>query len=59
MSAAVISGAIALVRALHLDWDPPAVEERLRRSAVRIDALNPAHEGALGSGRIDLLAAVR
>ena len=58
MSAAFVSGAVALMRARHPEWGPCAIEERLRRSAAPVAALNPDYAGGLGAGRIDLLGAV-
>jgi subtilisin family serine protease len=58
-STAIVSGAFALVKALHPTWDGEAVFARLVETAVPVDALNPGFEGALGSGRLDLDAATR
>ena len=72
MATPFVSGAIALIRAQHPEWDPDkpppgkepgefiynAVENALVSTAVNIDAQNPGFKGMLGAGRIDIGAAV-
>ncbi len=63
MAAPIVSGAVALVRAQHPEWAATeavrlAITARLTATAVNIDGLNPGYEGQLGSGRIDIAAAV-
>jgi subtilisin family serine protease len=66
-STAFVAGAAALVRGQHPEWpdaETPAgdladeVMDRLRASAVPIDANNPGYEELLGAGRLDVAAAV-
>ncbi|MBI2865646.1 MAG: S8 family serine peptidase [Chloroflexi bacterium] len=60
MSAAFVSGGVALVKGLHPDWTGDAVVSRLTHAAVNIDQLNyTQYRGKLGAGRIDFYAAVR
>lgn len=63
MAAPIVSGAVALIRAQHPEWAATeavrlAITDRLTATAVNIDGLNPGYEGQLGSGRIDIAAAV-
>jgi subtilisin family serine protease len=62
MSAPLIAGAVALIRAQNPQWPSTqgtwkAIEEIIEGSAVDIDGLNPQYEGELGVGRIDAAAA--
>lgn len=62
---AMVSGAVAVVRAQRTDWvrDTPPGElpdllfSALESSATPLDELNPEVEGQLGAGRLDLAAA--
>jgi subtilisin family serine protease len=56
-SAAIVSGAVALLRQAFPALTPDDVLERLEDTAVEIDALNPGLGGKLGTGRLDLDAA--
>jgi subtilisin family serine protease len=56
-SAPLVSGAFALLRELDVLSSPDVLLERLRRTAMPVDALNPGLEGKLGAGRLDLDAA--
>ena len=63
MAAPIVSGAVALIRAQHPEWAATeavrlAITARLTATAVNIDGLNRSYEGLLGSGRIDIAAAV-
>ena len=72
MAVPFVSGAIALIRAQHPEWDPDepppgkdpefiynAIEDALVSTAVNIDGINdPNLEDKLGVGRIDIGAAV-
>jgi hypothetical protein len=55
ISAAMVAGAAALVRALDPDADPEAVKELLTTHVAPAD---PDYEGLLGSGRLDIGAVV-
>ncbi|RMF75711.1 MAG: hypothetical protein D6744_13125 [Planctomycetota bacterium] len=64
LSAPLVSGAVALVRAQHpewayndLTWD--AIDNLLANTATPIDGINPGFAGSLGAGRIDIGAAVQ
>jgi subtilisin family serine protease len=58
-SAALVSGAYALVRERHPEWGGEEVLKHLEDTATAIDALNPSVAGRLGEGRLDLDAATR
>lgn len=71
MATPFVSGAIALIRAQHPEWDPHnqpppeedefiynKIEDALVDTAVNIDAQNPDFLDQLGAGRIDIGAAV-
>jgi subtilisin family serine protease len=58
MAAPFVSGAAALLVAAHPEWDGSAVVGRLRQSAADIDSLNPDYTNELGTGRLDVAAAV-
>jgi subtilisin family serine protease len=62
MSAPLVAGAVALIRAQNPQWPPTestlnAIEAIIEESAFDIDELNPDYEGELGVGRIDAAAA--
>lgn len=56
-SAALVSGAYALLRELDPGAEPEDLLERLEDTAVPLDATNPEIADELGEGRIDLDAA--
>jgi hypothetical protein len=56
-SAALVSGACALVRELGPGLDPQTVQQAVEAASVDVDPLNPAFQGRLGRGRLDLDAA--
>ncbi|MCH8314609.1 MAG: S8 family serine peptidase [Planctomycetes bacterium] len=69
MATPFVSGAVALIRSQHPEWDPDdpdqepefiynAIEDALVSTAVNIDAQNPDFPEELGAGRIDIGAAV-
>lgn len=63
ISAAFVSGTVALIRAQHPEWAADAhtfdrIESLLADTAVNIDALNPGYAAWLGAGRLDAAAAV-
>lgn len=58
MAAPFVSGGAALVIAQHPELTGAAVVSRLRTTAADLDDLNPDYAGELGSGRLDLAAAV-
>ncbi|MCI0417300.1 S8 family serine peptidase [bacterium] len=60
MSAAFVSGEIALLRSLSQNWNKTAQEIRqmMLDGADNIDALNPPYQQLLGAGRINLLRAI-
>lgn len=62
MSAPLVAGAVALIRAQNPQWSASeltwnAIEALIESSATDIDAQNPGYEGELGVGRIDAAAA--
>ncbi len=58
MSAALVSGAAALVISADPDVTPESVETAILGSAIGIDVANPEYAGLLGSGRLDTGAAL-
>lgn len=58
MAAPFVSGEAALLRAVQPGDGVDDIISCVEGSAVSIDALNPFYAGNLGTGRIDLLAAV-
>jgi subtilisin family serine protease len=58
MSAALVSGAAALLAARDPGARPADIEARLQATAVNIDDLNPGHAGLLGAGRLDVAASL-
>jgi subtilisin family serine protease len=56
-SAALVTGAFALVRQSHPGLSPEAVARRLEDTSVDIEGLNPGLGNELGKGRLDLDAA--
>lgn len=57
MASPVVSGVAALVKALHPEYTPLQLRNRLMYTADPIDALNPGYEGKLGAGRINAFTA--
>ena len=57
-SAALVSGAAALILASDPMAGPDQVEWRLTVTALDLDELNPGYVGKLGAGRLDVGAAV-
>jgi subtilisin family serine protease len=53
-SAALVSGAYALVREQHPLWTTEDAGARLREQAAPVAAQNPGLDGMLGAGRLDL-----
>jgi hypothetical protein len=47
----LVSGLAGLLLSMHPEWTPAMVRSQLTHTADSIDALNPGHEGKLGSGR--------
>ena len=58
MSAPFVSGAAALLLAVHPSWDRQLVLDRLATSARPLDELNPAIAGELGAGGLAMGAAL-
>ncbi len=58
VSAAIVSGAAALILASDPMAGPDQVEWRLAVTALDLDELNPDYVGKLGAGRLDVGAAV-
>lgn len=58
MSAPIVSGLAALVRAKNPTWTPERVASQIRTTAVMADELNPSFAGFLGRGYINAYAAV-
>jgi subtilisin family serine protease len=58
VSAAIVSGVAALVKAQHPEATPDEIVERMASTAVPLDGLNPEYEGQLGAGRVNALAAL-
>ncbi|MHC4426984.1 MAG: S8 family peptidase [Planctomycetota bacterium] len=58
LSAAFVSGAAALVRAIDAQAPSEQLEAVLLESAVNIDVNNPAYIGLLGTGRLNVATAV-
>ncbi|MGE0192777.1 MAG: S8 family serine peptidase [Planctomycetota bacterium] len=56
-SAALVSGAFALVREAFPGLDAEHVVSHLRDTSVDVRSLNPARDGDMGEGRLDLDAA--
>ena len=57
-AAAVVTGGAALLKSQNLFWFPDQTIAALTKSAQNIDAQNPQYVGKLGSGMIDLRAAL-
>jgi len=57
-SSALVSGVAALVKSLHPLWTPDQVAEQVKVSAEKIDSLNLAYAGQLGSGRVNAYRAL-
>jgi len=58
MSAAVVSGALALIKEANPKLNNKELVNILLKSADNIDALNPLHAGELGSGRVNVANSV-
>ncbi len=58
MSAPLVAGTVALVRAAFPDATPSSLRSRVTRSALPIDLLNDNYAGELGWGRLDAHRAV-
>ena len=58
MAAPFVSGAAALLLAIHPDWRRQLVLDRLSASARILDALNPDIIGELGAGGLDAASAL-
>jgi subtilisin family serine protease len=56
-STALVSGAFALLRERHPSFTAQELLQRLESTAVPVDSMNPAFQGGLGEGRIDVDAA--
>lgn len=59
MATPLTAGAAALVWSANLSWSNSQVWTRLRDTTDNIDALNPSYVGKLGSGRVNLFAALQ
>ncbi|MHC4447840.1 MAG: S8 family serine peptidase [Planctomycetota bacterium] len=57
-SAALVSGAVAIIRANDPGASPDQVEWQLVVAAMDLDDINPEYAGLLGSGRLDVAAAL-
>jgi len=55
---ALVSAAAALMLSRDAELRPEQIEEILEDTTVSIDAVNPAHAGLLGAGRLDVAAAL-
>lgn len=58
MSTPFVSGAVAVVRGLHPDWSTDRVLARLNWTTLPLQNVPPVMQGKLGSGMLDLAAAV-
>jgi len=58
MACPIVSGVAALLLSVHPTWTYTDVFNRLKTTALDIDALNPGYENLLGSGRLDAQAAL-
>lgn len=63
MAVPLVSGAAALIRAQHPEWNPDwttsdQIANLLATTAVNIDDQNPGYLDMLGAGRLDVIAAV-
>lgn len=59
VAASLVSGAVALIKAMDSHLTPKQIANLLTSTAVRIDDINPGYYGRLGRGRLDVAAAVR
>ncbi len=57
-SAAVVSGAYALVKAVEPTAAPDALFQRLQDRSANVDPQNPSFSGEMGKGRLDLEGAL-
>jgi subtilisin family serine protease len=53
VASAIASGLAGLLQCQHGDWPPEKVRTQIILTADRLDQLNPAYGGQLGSGRIN------
>jgi subtilisin family serine protease len=53
-----VAGAAALLAEENPDWVAPEISRRLTETAAALDELNPDFAGELGSGRLDVRAAL-
>jgi subtilisin family serine protease len=58
LSAAFVSGAAALVKAINPQAPPEQLEAPLLSNTADLDAINPDYTGLLGTGRLNVAAAV-
>jgi subtilisin family serine protease len=58
LSAAFVSGTVALVKATDPQAPPDQIETTILETAVDLDAVNPGYAGLLGTGRLSIAAAV-
>ena len=58
MACPLVAGGAALVWSVNPAWTAAQVRQQLQATADDLDALNPAYAGLLGSGRLNLQAAV-
>ncbi len=57
-AAALVTGAAATLKAGSAEASPEAIVEMLTAAADPVDDLNPAYEGLLGAGRLNIAAAL-
>jgi subtilisin family serine protease len=58
MAAPFVAGTAALLFALHPNWDPEAILQRITTTTVPAVAVPPAMQGRLGAGVLDVGAAL-
>jgi len=58
LSTALVSGAVALIRAADPGASPEAVEQLLFQAADDLDGTNAGYEGKLGAGRLNVAVAL-
>ena len=57
-STAWTTGAVALLKTIGWDTSPSKIAENIENSAINIDPLNPGFNGLIGSGELDIRAAM-